>query len=52
MSLAEKLICVWDESVKQWTQEDLVFARINSYFAAGEGDGGDQGYYTAYVQIF
>ena len=32
MSLAEKLICVWDESVKQWTQEDLVFARINFEF--------------------
>ncbi|WP_455614914.1 TetR/AcrR family transcriptional regulator [Eisenbergiella sp.] len=32
MSLAEKLICVWDESVKQWTEEDLVFARINFEF--------------------
>lgn len=32
MSLAEKLICVWDESVKQWTKEDLEFARIKFEF--------------------
>lgn len=32
MSLSEKLICVWDETVKQWTEEDLVFARIKFEF--------------------
>lgn len=32
MTLTEKLICVWDETVNQWTQENLNFARIKFEF--------------------
>ena len=32
MTLTEKLICVWDETVNQWTAENLDFARIKFEF--------------------
>ena len=32
MSLSEKLICVWDETVNQWTAENLDFAGIKFEF--------------------
>lgn len=32
MALSEKLICVWDETVKQWTVENLNFAGIKFEF--------------------
>ncbi len=32
MPLSEKLICVWDETVRQWTAENLEFAQIKFEF--------------------
>lgn len=32
MTLTEKLLCVWDETVKEWTAENLDFARIKFEF--------------------
>ncbi len=32
MTLTEKLICVWDQTVRQWTEVNLNFARIKFEF--------------------
>lgn len=32
MTLTEKLLCVWDETVRQWTAQNLNFARIKFEF--------------------
>ena len=32
MTLTEKLLCVWDESVNEWTEDNLNFARIKFEF--------------------